>query len=159
MKRKYLWWLVAILTVFALVAMPAFARRGDDDHRDRGRYTDRNTYVNRNDDDDGYRYDFRGNRYEYRVVVRRQAKLAALEFIEQYLDRVVQEAVRAIQNADSYEQMLKIAERVDRIVRSMLEKLESKLGPGEVEAFEITVCNEKVGRCVTFDPIHLCGFR
>ena len=160
MKKRYLWWLIAILTVVALVAMPALGRRDTDD-RHRGRYTQHSRHSHQKDDrDDGdYNFRFDGDRYGYRVVVRREAELAALEFIEKYLDSVVKKAVKAIQNADSYEEMVKIAERVDRIVRDTLEKLERKLGPGKVKAFEITVCNEKVGRCVTFDPIHLCGFR
>ncbi len=161
-RKKYLWWFIAILTVSALVAMPAFAGRNNDDDGHRGRYTQHNRHSHQKadrDDDGDPSFRFDGDRYEYRVVVRLEAKLAALEFIEEYLDSVVKKAIKAIQKADSYEEMVKIAERVDRIVRRTLEKLEGIVGRGKVKAFEITVCNEKVGRCVTFDPIHLCGFR
>ena len=79
--------------------------------------------------------------------------------IEGHLDGVVKHATRAIQNADSYEEMLWIAQRVERYILGVLRVLERVLGPGKVKTFDITVCNEEVGRCVTFDPIHLCGFR
>lgn len=138
MRERTLCWVAVILSVLAAVAMPALA--------------------DRNGDDDASCH-FRGSSYTYRVVVQPEATLAALELIEDYLDSVVKEAARAIQDADSYEEMLTIAERVERIVRPVHQMLEEILGPGKVEASDITVCNEKVGACVTFDPIHLCGLK
>ncbi len=138
MRERTLCWVAVILAVFAAVAMPALA--------------------DRNGDDDASCY-FRGTSYAYRIIFQPEATLATLELIENYLDSVVKEATKAIQNADSHEEMLAIAERVERIVRPVHQMLEGMLGPGKVEASDITVCNEKVGACVTFDPIHLCGLK
>jgi len=114
--------------------------------------------ADRNGDDDAS-CPFRGTSFTYRIIFQPEVNLAALELIEDYLDSVVKEATKAIQDAFSYEEMLAIAERVERIVRPVHQVLQEMLGPGKVEASDITVCNEKVGACVTFDPIHLCGLK
>jgi hypothetical protein len=73
------------------------------------------------------------------------------------IDTIVQIAIERIQNADTYEEMLFWAQWADFHVQLVLARLERKIGPVEYEMFYVTVYNEKVGRSVTFDPIHVIG--
>jgi len=73
------------------------------------------------------------------------------------IEQIVSKAVSQIESAESYKEMLKIAEKAESKIEKILAQLEKKIGPVEYEVFYVTVCNEKVGRCVTFDPIHVIG--
>ncbi len=73
------------------------------------------------------------------------------------IELVVQVATERIQAADTYAEMLFWANWADRQVARILTLLERKIGPVEYETFEVTVYNEKVGKSVTFDPIHVIG--
>ena len=73
------------------------------------------------------------------------------------IDRIVALATERIQEADTYEEMLFWAAWAEFHVHRVLAWLERMIGPVEYEMFYVTVYNEKVGRSVTFDPIHVIG--
>ena len=75
------------------------------------------------------------------------------------IDRIVSRAVEKIEEADTYNQMVRLAKAAEAKVFRVVEKLERKIGPVEFEKFYVTVYNEDVGKSVTFDPIHICGHR
>jgi len=73
------------------------------------------------------------------------------------IDRIVEFAVYKIENADTYAEMVFWANWAEFHIQLVLEWLERMIGPFEYEEFEVTVYNEKVGRSITFDPIHVVG--
>jgi|GEM_PF-6759168 hypothetical protein len=73
------------------------------------------------------------------------------------IDKIVEFAVYKIENADTYAEMLFWANWAEFHIQLVLEWLERMIGPFEYEEFEVEVYNEKVGRSVTFDPIHVVG--
>ncbi|HIP99479.1 TPA: hypothetical protein EYH33_02980 [Candidatus Bipolaricaulota bacterium] len=73
------------------------------------------------------------------------------------IDRIVAFATERIQEADTYKEMLFWAAWAEFHVKRVLAWLERMIGPVEYEVFYVTVYNEKVGRSVTFDPIHVIG--
>ena len=73
------------------------------------------------------------------------------------IDRIVALATERIQEADTYAEMLFWAAWAEFHVQRVLAWLERMIGPVEYEMFYVTVYNEKVGRSVTFDPIHVIG--
>jgi len=73
------------------------------------------------------------------------------------IEFVVQFATDRIEAADSYAEMVFWANWADAHVAWILAWLERKIGPVEYEVYEVTVYNEKVGRSITFDPIHVIG--
>ena len=75
------------------------------------------------------------------------------------IDRIVSRAVGKIEEADTYRQMVTFARSAEASVFRVLAKLERKIGPVEFEKFYVTVYNDKVGKSVTFDPIHICSCR
>ncbi|KPJ58747.1 MAG: hypothetical protein AMJ46_13665, partial [Latescibacteria bacterium DG_63] len=50
----------------------------------------------------------------------------------------------------------KVQKKIEKVLEVLAAKVEKDLG---IKPYDITVYNEKLGISITFDPIHLCGFR
>ncbi len=113
----------------------------------------------------------------------------AIEKIEKEIDKAAEKIEKAIEKytekikkAESHEKMVgyakeaekhvfkvlehleketakaleKVEKKIEKVLNILAAKVEKDLG---IKLYDITVFNEELGISVTFDPIHLCGFR
>lgn len=73
------------------------------------------------------------------------------------IERIVDQATSKIERADSYDKMLQEAQKAETRVFRTIDQLEKKIGEVDFEPFYVTVCNDDVGECVTFDPVRITG--
>jgi len=73
------------------------------------------------------------------------------------IEKIVLKTVEKLEKAKSFKEMEKLADKAEAKISDIIADLEEKIGPVEYEPFYVTVCNDKVGKCVTFDPVHVTG--
>ena len=73
------------------------------------------------------------------------------------IERIVDQATDKIERANSYDKMLHEADKAETRVFRVVDQLENKIGEVDFTPFYITVCNDDVGECVTFDPVRISG--
>jgi len=73
------------------------------------------------------------------------------------IEQIVDQATHNIQQAPSYDKMQLEAQKAEARVFDVVDKLEQKIGDVDFKPFYVTVCNDEVDQCVTFDPVRITG--
>lgn len=81
----------------------------------------------------------------------------AIDEANDQIDRILDEAERTIEHADSHAAMVDAAEAAETDVFAVIDALEAEIGPVDFQPFYVTVCNDDIGKCVTFDPVRITG--
>lgn len=73
------------------------------------------------------------------------------------IEQIVDQATDKIEKAHSYDKMVQEAQKAETRVFRVLDQLEKKIGDVDFTPFYVTVCNDDVDECVTFDPVRIIG--